>query len=267
MKAFQLPAFVLSMFLIATNALATEPKDIEFKANVDGSIQRYVLIEPAGFESSKPVHLMIALHGHGSDRWQFVRDERDECRTAREAAAARGMLYVSPDYRAKTSWMGPKAEADLIQILAELKSRYRVDKVIICGGSMGGTAALTFAAMHPDSIDGVVSFNGTANLLEFDRFQDAISESFGGSKQEIPDEYRKRSAEFHFERLTMPIATTTGGQDTIVPPDSVRRLMSRLKSSNPKTLEIHRPEGGHSTNEADARAALDFVSKAVLEDR
>jgi hypothetical protein len=25
------------------------------------------------------------------------------------------MIFVSPDYRAKTSWMGPKAEADMVQ--------------------------------------------------------------------------------------------------------------------------------------------------------
>ena len=43
------------------------------------------------------------------------------------------MLFVSPDYRAKTSWMGPWAEADLLQIMGVLKSRFRIGKVILCG--------------------------------------------------------------------------------------------------------------------------------------
>jgi hypothetical protein len=38
------------------------------------------------------------------------------------------MLVVSPDYRAKTSWMGPDAEADLLQILEEVKGKNRVSR-------------------------------------------------------------------------------------------------------------------------------------------
>ena len=49
------------------------------------------------------------------------------------------MLLVSPDYRATTSWMGPKAEADLVQIIASLKKRFVVEHVVVSGGSMGGT--------------------------------------------------------------------------------------------------------------------------------
>ena len=67
------------------------------------------------------------------------------------------MIYVSPDYRAKTSWMGPKAEADVVQIIRDLKKRHRIGRVFITGGSMGGTAALTFAALHPDLVAGVAS--------------------------------------------------------------------------------------------------------------
>jgi pimeloyl-ACP methyl ester carboxylesterase len=204
--------------------------------------------------------VLIALHGHGSDRWQFVKDGRGECQAAREAAARHKLIYVSPDYRAKTSWMGPLAEADMVQMLEELKAKYRVNKVIVSGGSMGGTAALTFAALHPDLVNGVVSMNGTANLVEYDQFQDAIAASFGGSKQEKPDEYKKRSAEFHLDRLAIPIALTTGGQDRAVPPESVLRLAKGLKDQGRPVMLLHRPEGGHSTSQADAAEAFEFVS-------
>ena len=110
------------------------------------------------------------------------------------------MIFISPDYRAKTSWMGPKAEADLVQIIEKLQCKYRVDRVFLVGGSMGGTSVLTFAALHPDLVAGVSSQNGTANLVEYRLFQDAIAASFGGSKQAIPDEYKKRSAEFGHRR-------------------------------------------------------------------
>jgi len=265
MKSHSIACMILATFLASISiAGAAEPRDIEFTAKIDGTLQRYVTIEPDGFGRGKPANMLIALHGHGSDRWQFVRDGRGECKAARESAARHGMLFVSPDYRAKTSWMGPKAEADLVQIIEELKSKCDVRKVILCGGSMGGTAALTFASLHPELIDGVVAFNGTANLLEYERFQDAIAESFGGTKQEIPEEYRKRSAELHFDKLTMPVAATTGGKDDIVPPQSVLRLIEKLEKSNADALSIHRPDGGHSTDAADSSAALEFViGKAI----
>ena len=169
------------------------------------------------------------------------------------------MLLVSPDYRARTSWMGPKAEADLLQVIDELKSRYRIDKLILCGASMGGSSALTFAVLHPDRVQGVVSMNGTANHLEYESFQEAIRESFGGTKETIPLEYKRRSAEYWPELLTMPVAITAGGKDETVPPGSVVRLAGVLKRLGRDVLLIHRESGGHSTGYEDGKEALEFV--------
>jgi pimeloyl-ACP methyl ester carboxylesterase len=238
---------------------AADPTDVVFTADIDGTEQRYVELLPPEFDDRMPHDAVIALHGHGSDRWQFIRDKRGECQGVRDAAAKYGLIVVSPDYRAKTSWMGPKAEADVVQIIAEIKRRHHVNRVFIAGGSMGSTAALTFTALHPDLIAGVCSLNGTANLVEYDKFQDARTASFGGSKAEVPEEYRKRSAEFWPEKFTMPVAFTTGGQDTIVPPQSVLRLAEKLKQAKRKVLGIHRETGGHSTNHEDTMKAMEFV--------
>ncbi|MGZ0173104.1 MAG: alpha/beta hydrolase family protein [Planctomycetales bacterium] len=234
-------------------------EDRTFIAKNDGTEQKYVLVYPPDFDPAKPVSLLIALHGHGSDRWQFVKQARGECSGTRDVAKRHGMLLVSPDYRATTSWMGPKAEEDLAQIVAAIKKRFVVQHVVVSGGSMGGTGALTFAAMHPELVDGVVSLNGTANLVEYERFGDAIAASFGGSRTDVPDEYRSRSAEFFSDRFTMPVAATTGGSDAIVPPDSVLRLLKAIQRKNKDVLSIHRPTGGHSTNYSDTVQAFEFV--------
>jgi len=233
--------------------------DVVFTAGCDGTEQRYVLVLPAGFKAEQSHDLLIALHGHGSDRWQFVRDPRAECRAARDVAAEHDMIYVSPDYRAKTSWMGPKAEADLLQIISDLKKKRRVSRVFLCGGSMGGTACLTFAALHPEVVDGLASMNGTANLVEYAGFPDAIAASFGGSKAAVPGEYRKRSAEFWPQRFTMPVGITASGQDGTVPPQSVVRFAKVLKAQSRDVLLIYREKMGHSTQYDDARAIIEFV--------
>jgi pimeloyl-ACP methyl ester carboxylesterase len=130
---------------------------------------------------------------------------------------------------------------------------------------MGGTAALAFAALQPDLVAGVASMNGTANLLEYTQFQDAIAASFGGPKQAIPGEYKRRSAEYWPERLTMPIGLTTGGQDTLVPPASVQRLAAVLKLLDRPVRLIHREQTGHVTSYDDARAILEFAISSAPE--
>lgn len=233
--------------------------DQVFIAQNDQSEQRYVLILPDSFQSDQPHDLLLALHGHGSDRWQFAKDPRAECRAARDVAAKHSLLYVSPDYRAKTSWMGPRATEDVVQIIAELKAKYRIRRVILTGGSMGGTSALAFAALHPELVDGVAAMNGTANLLEYTQFPEAIQASYGGTKSQLPEVYKARSAEYWPERLTMPVACTTGGKDELVPPDSVLRLVGILKQIQRPVLLLHRPEGGHDTSYDDAVRCLEFA--------
>lgn len=233
--------------------------DVQFISAVDGSSQYYVEILPGSFDAKKKYDVIIGLHGHGSDRWQFAKDKRDECASFRDFAARYQMIAVSPDYRAKTSWMGPAAEKDMLQIINALKRKYHVHRVFLVGGSMGGTAALTFAALHPELIDGVVSMNGLANHFEYDRFQDAIAASFGGTKEAIPLEYKKRSAEYWPEKLRMPIAITVGKQDTIVPPASVIRLAEVLRVTGSRVLLNINETGGHDTRYRDAFAAMEFV--------
>ena len=251
------PLWIFIIMFFHWSAFAEQ--DIEFVANVDGTSQRYVQILPKGYKPGKPVDILIALHGHGSDRWQFIRQNRGECKAVRDVAAKHSMVLISPDYRAKTSWMGPKAEADLVQIIQELKTTFKVQRVFLTGASMGGASCLTFAALHPDLLDGVAYMNGTANHVEYNNFQTAIRASFGGDKSEVPEEYRKRSAEFHPCKFTMPTAFAVGGKDRSVPPDSVLRLAKQLESQQKPVLLLHRVEGGHSTSYDDAVKILEFV--------
>ena len=70
----------------------------------------------------------------------FATDPRPECQATRDVAAHHGLLMVNPDYRATTSWMGPAAEADMLQLIDIIRSDYPIDTVILLGGSMGATS-------------------------------------------------------------------------------------------------------------------------------
>jgi len=246
-------------------ASAAPPRDVMFIARLDGSEQCYMEMLPDGFAPGAAHDLIIALHGHGADRTQFATGNGPEFKAFRDFAGERGMVAVSPDYRASASWMGPAAEADVVQIIDELKGRYKIGKVFMVGASMGGASTLTFASLHPQMLDGITAMNAHANHVEYNMFQDAISASFGGAKAEEPNEYMKRSAEFHPDKLAMPAAFTIGDKDALVPPESVRRLVAKLRRSNQDVLLIDRQEGGHSTNYEDAMTAMEFMFARALQ--
>lgn len=238
------------------------PEEIRFKAKVDGSTELYVQLVPkGGVSATAPVDVLIALHGHGFDRWQYIKEGRDECKSARDFAAAHGMIFISPDYRASTSWMGPKAEADLAQIIGLVRKQYKVRRVFLTGASMGGTSVLIFTVLHPDLVAGVCSLNGMANMVEYQGFQPAIAASYGGDKKKKAQEYKKRSAELFPEKFTMPVSFAVSGKDHSVPPDSVRRLAAKLKDMKRDVFIIDRPAAGHVTSYADAMEGLSFMLK------
>ena len=255
---------VVSLLLGASVALAAdrrtsgEPIRAEktFLATFDGSRQSYIELEPVPFKPESGA--LIALHGHGSDRRQFVDDRRGECAAAREAALLRGLLYVSPDYRAKTSWMGPAAESDVLDLLETLRRERGIAKFFFCGGSMGGTSALTFAARHPDLVAGVVALNPLADHLSYGNFQDAIAASFGGDKDAAHDEYFSRSAINYPERFTMPVSITVGGADKSVPPESARELARKISFCRPDLIYFDEvAERRHETDYAASKKAFD----------
>ena len=247
----------LPSFQVNSNGVP-KPQDIAFTAQCDGTEQRYVLLLPRGFDAGRTHDVLIALHGYLSDRWQFMRPTRDETRAVLDVAVRHDLILVTPDYRVK-SWMGPQAEADVTQIISDLKTRYRIGKVFLCGASLGGSAALTYAALHPNLIDGVASMNGTANYLEPVSFPDVVAVSFGGTLQQIPLEYKLRSAEYWPERFTMPVSIVASGGDTVVPPQSVLRLAAVLERLGGRIQLIFREKEGHKTVYADAVAALEFA--------
>lgn len=244
-------------------------KDVSFTAKIDGSIQRYVEILPENFKETEEHNLLIGLHGRGSDRWQYAKQERGECKGARDIAAKYNMIFISPDYRGTASWMNAKAEADLLQIIAELKVKYKIGKVFLAGGSMGAISVLVFAMLHPDLVAGVTSNNGIADIYKFKHFskegEDTIIKAYGGTKEEVPEEYKKRSVEPNFRKLIMPVSFTTSGKDASTPPESVLHLYKIMKTVNPENVFlIHRENEGHQTNYQDTYNSIEFVIKRVL---
>lgn len=257
-KTILMMSSIFAFLFSSVSIFAQEISDLSFTADFDQTEQNYIELLPEDFKKDRSYDLMIALHGYTADRWQFARDKRDECVAFRTFIKDHNLIGISPDYRCCGSWMNEAAEQDLLQIIRVSKEKFKIGKVFLIGGSMGGASVLTFAALHPDLISGVVSMNGLSNYFEYKNFQEVIEKAFGGKKAEIPLEYKKRSAEYWPEKLTMPIAFTVGMRDTVVPPSSIIRLVEVLKETGVE-VKLIADEGGHETDFKTAMEAMDFV--------
>ena len=231
--AVSLPGALSPALSAATLGPAT---DVTFTAAFDGSAQRYMQLLPTDFDATRQYDVLVALHGSGSDRTQYATGTRDECRATRDAAANHAMIMICPDYRATASWMGQAAEADMVQIIHRLESQYNVGKIILTGGSMGGTGSLTFTALHPDLVNGVCSVNGLANFVGYQSsnasLQGQIIQSFGGTEFEQCRVLRQRERHVLAGSRTVSSHSTGHGRSrgpnrcvaevTTVSPSSVR---------------------------------------------
>lgn len=235
-------------------------EDVIFKSEADRTEQRFVEIRPGSFKSENTYDLLVGLHGQGGDRWQFVKDKRDECAVFRSVAAKYGMIAVSPEYRGRNSWLGSLAEADVVQIIKDSKKKYKIGRVIICGIGSGGSSALTFAVLHPGMVSGVVAMNPIADYVEFEGAADSMRSSFGTNKLDSLSEYKRRSPELQYKKLLkIPVAVTVGILDNVYPPQSAMRLADKLESENGIAMLIKNGRAGHVTNINDATAAFLFV--------
>jgi pimeloyl-ACP methyl ester carboxylesterase len=199
--------------------------------------------------------LLIGLHGHGSHQEQLMTPGIYHNALGRmmEIAWQRNVLYVTPEYRGN-SWMNAAAEADITQLIATLRTMYRLTRVVLIGGSMGGTSALIYAALRPAMVDGVIAACPATDMeLAYHEFRqgplpeiaDAIRASYGSAPDDHDGEFHRRSTRRHATLLSMPITLLHGDADALIDIEHSRALDRRLRAIGAPVTYTEIPGGDH----------------------
>lgn len=132
-----------------------------FKAP-DGSMMRYGLTLPAGYNASRPRPLVLALHpggggtpyyGDGFMRSIFFPG-------LRELAP----IVIAPDAPGGT-WTDARAEQAVMALMAEVTNEFAVDRrrVLVVGFSLGGRGTWYLSARHPDRFTAAIVMAGRSD--------------------------------------------------------------------------------------------------------
>jgi dipeptidyl aminopeptidase/acylaminoacyl peptidase len=244
-------------------AIADGIREEGFVASFDGSRQTYLLLESRGSKSTSAPPLIFYLHGAASHQDQGMTSKiyNDFFDRLWSWIQSQNGIYICPEYRGP-SWMGPAAESDMVDILAALRNRYTNSKVLLTGGSMGGTSALIFAARHPELLHGVYALCPATEMTEmYPAFTEQLLPSYGGTPEEVPEVYRERSSRNYTEALSqLPVAIIHGAKDALIPVSHSRAIVQSLRAQNAKLQYVEVEGGSHDAlNPADVPSAMNFL--------
>ena len=129
-----------------------------FYSPIDDSCQPYALRVPREHDGSTPLPLVVFMHGQGMyNPRQFY------------APALQGCYVVGPQGRGGMDWMYI-AENDIMAVLDHVQKILPIDKtrIILAGGSMGGTGSWHLATRFPSRFAGFIAINGLMDVRALD---------------------------------------------------------------------------------------------------
>lgn len=232
------------------------PERCTFNCTLDGSRWPYLVQACEG----EPQAILLNLHGHYSDEWQGMTEEiyGDAFGKLRRECLRRRWVYVCAWYGGN-SWMGPLAEAGMMDLIAALRGRWPGLPLHLMGGSMGGSSALVFAVRHPEVLSGVIALCPAADMEQYYHWcwervaqsptlaniANAIRLHYGAAAHDLGKELHQRSALQNPGRLTLPVYLRHGDADALIPVDWTRQLAAKLKAMGRPVQYDELPGGGH----------------------
>ncbi|MBX2873837.1 MAG: dienelactone hydrolase family protein [Saprospiraceae bacterium] len=165
-------AIYLSFFSFCTTlslraqSYATGPQVLSFYSAVDDTEQPYAIYLPRNYDETQKYPFVVMLHGAGSNHRLALKrvfgKSNKEGETDVEASRYfpdwkdRDYIVASPFARGTMGYQGI-AEQDVMDMIADVKSRFAVDenKMYLSGLSMGGGGTLWIGLSYPDMWAGI----------------------------------------------------------------------------------------------------------------
>jgi predicted esterase len=141
-----------------------------YLSKADQTLQPYRVLIPTQYDGSKPMPLLVALHGMGGDENGMF----DGYHEALKVEAQRvGFIVACPKGREPTSMYRGTAEQDVMDVIAEVRRDYKVDpsRIYLMGHSMGGYGTWSVAMDHPELFAAIGPISGGGNAAGMEKIK------------------------------------------------------------------------------------------------
>lgn len=132
----------------------------------NGTLQRYMIDIPEGYDGSNAVPLILGLHygfnpAEGTNIPDPYKAEEFYSRIYQQAFKPLGAIFLAAD-SVNGNWATPENEAALMSLMDSVIDTYNIDerKTIVTGYSMGGFGSWHWAAKYQDRFAGVLPIAG-----------------------------------------------------------------------------------------------------------
>ena len=125
----------------------------------DGSMLRYALSIPKGYEPDKPRPLVLALHYGGNVTPYYGKGFLVQL--VEPGVKSLGAIVVAPDCPSR-SWTNPTSESEVMALVEHILENYSVDRerILVTGFSLGGRGTWYMASRHADFFTAAIPMAG-----------------------------------------------------------------------------------------------------------
>ena len=142
-----------------------------YQSSIDGSVQPYGVIIPAGYDPTRPIRLDVVLHGStkpvGMSELRFM-SRFDEGDAANPSPPDAPFIEMHPLGRVENCyrWAG---EADVFEAIADVCRRFNIDRdrIVLRGMSMGASGTWHLGLKHPDRFVALGPYCGYVDTHRF----------------------------------------------------------------------------------------------------
>ncbi len=247
------------------DAFLPEPEFITF-ATADGQVAHALYYRPAHPDVELPPGerppLLVMIHGGPTSAAprQFSTGYGHRFWTSRGIAVAdvdyRGSTGYGRTYRnlLRERWCVADVD-DAVAVTRFLVDRGDVDgeRLLIRGGSAGGTTTLLALAMHDVFAAGANYFGVTdlvALMSDDHKFESRYTVGLIGPWPEMAERYAARSPINQAAALSSPLIVLQGEDDTVVPPSHSERIVQAVREKGLPVAAIYFEGEGHGFRQA-----------------